>query len=163
MRGCPPQRLYCTSTSGPIHCIGDGQIVYFVGNHLRLGSDMPIFGSMMTISPPPMLDAAQLQEALGVKPGTKFEGCSGRVAQALGPDVMQSVKHLVPDLLAALPVLLYQGVSGWHTYSVACSDHQLTCLHAAAMRLLLGKHDMHPACMLVMVQCTSGEVISENF
>lgn len=53
-----------------------------------------------------------------MKPGTKFEGCSGRVAEALGPDVMKSVKALIPDLLAALPVLLYQGVSGWHI----CND-----------------------------------------
>ena len=51
----------------------------------------------------------QLQEALHVKPNTKFEGCSSKVAAALGPDVMKSVKYLIPDLLSALPVLLYQG------------------------------------------------------
>ncbi|KAL3157467.1 hypothetical protein ABBQ32_011934 [Trebouxia sp. C0010 RCD-2024] len=55
------------------------------------------------------LNLEEVQEALGVKPGTKFEGCSERVAEALGPDVMKSVKDLIPDLLAALPVLLYQG------------------------------------------------------
>lgn len=52
-----------------------------------------------------------LQEALNVKPNTTFVGCSDKVASALGPDVMKSVKPLIPDLLAALPVLLYQGES----------------------------------------------------
>jgi hypothetical protein len=50
-----------------------------------------------------------LQEALNVKPNTTFVGCSDKVAAVLGPDVMKSVKSLIPDLLAALPVLLYQG------------------------------------------------------
>lgn len=52
-----------------------------------------------------------LQEALNVKPNTTFVGCSDKVASVLGPDVMKSVKPLIPDLLAALPVLLYQGQS----------------------------------------------------
>jgi len=50
-----------------------------------------------------------LQEALNVKPNTTFVGCSDKAASVLGPDVMKSVKPLIPDLLAALPVLLYQG------------------------------------------------------
>ena len=77
-----------------------------------------------------------LQEALGVKPGTNFKGCSERVAEALGPDVMKSVKPLIPDLLAALPVLLYQGVSQTDQYTVigivnsaACHDHRLRWSH----------------------------------
>lgn len=45
-----------------------------------------------------------------MKPGTKFISCSDKVAAALGPDVMKTVKPLIPDLLAALPVLLYQGM-----------------------------------------------------
>ena len=51
-----------------------------------------------------------LQEALNVKPNTSFVGCSEEVASALAPDVMKTVKPLIPDLLAHLPVLLYQGV-----------------------------------------------------
>ena len=39
----------------------------------------------------------------------KFEECSEEVGNALGPDVMKSVKHLIPDILASLPLLLYQG------------------------------------------------------
>lgn len=39
----------------------------------------------------------------------RYESCSAEVAQALGADVMQSVAHLVPDLLEAYPLLLYQG------------------------------------------------------
>ena len=50
-----------------------------------------------------------MQAALKVKPNTTFVGCSDKVASALGPDVMKSVKHLMPDLLAWLPILLYQG------------------------------------------------------
>ena len=50
-----------------------------------------------------------VQEALGVAPGLRFESCSDEVGEALGPDVMKTVKHLVPDLLAAYPMLLYQG------------------------------------------------------
>lgn len=55
------------------------------------------------------LNLREVQEALNVKPNTTFVGCSDKVAAVLGPDVMKSVKPLIPDLLAALPVLLYQG------------------------------------------------------
>ena len=64
----------------------------------------------------------QLQEALQVRPNIKFEGCSSKVAAALGPDVMKSVKHLIPDLLSALPILLYQGLSNALTHIVAGSS-----------------------------------------
>lgn len=40
-----------------------------------------------------------------------YESCSNKVGEALGPDVMKSVKHLIPDILAALPLLLYQGTA----------------------------------------------------
>ncbi len=49
------------------------------------------------------------QEALGVPKHIVYESCSDKVGDALGPDVMKSVKHLIPDILAALPMLLYQG------------------------------------------------------
>lgn len=49
------------------------------------------------------------QEALGVPKHIVYESCSEKVGNALGPDVMKSVKHLIPDILAALPMLLYQG------------------------------------------------------
>ena len=39
----------------------------------------------------------------------KFESCSETVGNALGPDVMKSVKPLIPDILQSVPVLLYQG------------------------------------------------------
>ncbi|EFN52575.1 hypothetical protein CHLNCDRAFT_138581 [Chlorella variabilis] len=55
------------------------------------------------------LNLPEVQEALGVAPGLRFESCSDEVGEALGPDVMKTVKHLVPDLLAAYPMLLYQG------------------------------------------------------
>lgn len=45
--------------------------------------------------------------------GSRYEACSSAVGAALGPDVMQSVKRLVPDLLEAYPVLLYQGEFRW--------------------------------------------------
>lgn len=38
-----------------------------------------------------------------------FVACSDEVAHAMGPDVMKSVKHLIPDILAHIPLLLYQG------------------------------------------------------
>lgn len=79
-----------------------------------------------------------------MKPGTKFEGCSERVAEALGPDVMKSVKDLIPDLLAALPVLLYQGVSAWLICDIhlafRCSNHEIV-LPARALQLSLGHHE----------------------
>lgn len=42
-------------------------------------------------------------------PFLRFESCSERVGKVLGTDVMKSVADLVPDLLAALPMLLFQG------------------------------------------------------
>lgn len=38
-----------------------------------------------------------------------FESCSDEVGVALGPDVMKSVKPLIPDILQSVPLLLYQG------------------------------------------------------
>ncbi len=56
------------------------------------------------------LNLPEVKQALGADPSVTFESCSDAVGEALGPDVMLSVKHLVPDLLAAgLPLLLYQG------------------------------------------------------
>ncbi len=43
------------------------------------------------------------------EPGATFEACSATVADAMGPDVMKSIKHLIPDILAHVPMLLYQG------------------------------------------------------
>lgn len=50
-----------------------------------------------------------VKDALRADRNTTFVGCDPEVARALAPDVMKSVKHLIPDLLAHLPVLLYQG------------------------------------------------------
>ena len=59
------------------------------------------------------------QEALGVPGHVMFEECSGEVGDALGPDVMKSVKHLIPDVLASLPLLLYQG-GAWRNLCHIC-------------------------------------------
>lgn len=48
--------------------------------------------------------------------GSRYEACSAVVGEALGPDVMKSVKRLLPDLLEAYPLLLYQG----GPYSCVC-------------------------------------------
>ena len=50
-----------------------------------------------------------LQAGLGAHMDITFVGCSDEVNRILSPDVMKSVRQLFPDLLAALPVLLYQG------------------------------------------------------
>lgn len=50
------------------------------------------------------------QEALGAANLT-FVSCSAEVERILGPDIMRSVAHLVPDILEHLPILLYQGSS----------------------------------------------------
>lgn len=50
-----------------------------------------------------------MQEHLGAEKDIEFVSCSDKVGRVLGADVMKSVKHLIPDLLANYPVLLYQG------------------------------------------------------
>ncbi len=49
------------------------------------------------------------QSVLGVPEDLVFESCSEKVGTALGPDVMKSVKPLIPDILRRIPLLLYQG------------------------------------------------------
>ena len=49
------------------------------------------------------------QEAIHAQPDATFEACSATVADAMEPDVMKSIKHLIPDILAHVPMLLYQG------------------------------------------------------
>ena len=58
---------------------------------------------------PAMKMLPALQEHLGVVKDIVFEGCSPRVEQALSADIMRSAKSIIPDLLASLPMLLYQG------------------------------------------------------
>ena len=41
--------------------------------------------------------------------GLQYESCSERVGEVLGRDVMKTVAPLIPDLLAAYPLLLFQG------------------------------------------------------
>lgn len=55
------------------------------------------------------LNTEQVKQALGIDADTTFESCSQQVDKVLGPDVMKSVKYLLPDLLDRYPVLLYQG------------------------------------------------------
>jgi vitellogenic carboxypeptidase-like protein len=50
----------------------------------------------------------------------EFQSCSDAVGEALGADVMRSVKALLPDLLAAYPLLLYQGM--WDAQDGAASS-----------------------------------------
>lgn len=57
------------------------------------------------------LNLPEVKEALGVDRRTQYVSCSPAVAEAMGPDVMRSVKHLLPDILERLPVLLYQVIS----------------------------------------------------
>ena len=56
------------------------------------------------------LNRPEVKAALGVPKGVAFESCSAAVEEVLGPDVMKSVVDLVPDLLAAFPLLRYQGL-----------------------------------------------------
>ena len=51
-----------------------------------------------------------MQAALGVAGKVDFESCSEEVGEILGLDIMKSVKYLIPDILAHVPMLLYQGV-----------------------------------------------------
>lgn len=56
------------------------------------------------------LNQPAVKSSLGVPDHVDFESCSEEAGRALGADVMQSVKHLLADVLEAVPVLLYQGV-----------------------------------------------------
>ena len=53
------------------------------------------------------------QEVLGADQSASWLRESREVEEALKIDNMQSIKDLVPDLLASLPVLFYQGVQVW--------------------------------------------------
>ena len=83
-----------------------------------------------------------------MKLGSKFVGCSDKVAAALGPDVMKTVKPLIPDLLAALPVLLYQGRIPSTAYTVLsivesmCEFVKTTCKHVGSDSTLTSKGEL---------------------
>ncbi|KXZ46405.1 hypothetical protein GPECTOR_44g8 [Gonium pectorale] len=55
------------------------------------------------------LNLPEVKEALRALPNITYVSCSDAVRAAMGADVMRSVKHLLPDILARIPVLLYQG------------------------------------------------------
>ncbi|KAK9836018.1 hypothetical protein WJX81_006526 [Elliptochloris bilobata] len=57
------------------------------------------------------LNQAHVKEALGVPKDKEWIQKSEAVKSALIEDVMRSVAPLFPDLLAAMPVLLYQGAT----------------------------------------------------
>lgn len=51
----------------------------------------------------------RVKAAMGADTAVNYSSCSAVVADFMANDTMQSVKKLIPDLLAHLPVLLYQG------------------------------------------------------
>ncbi len=59
----------------------------------------------------PRRRARRAQAALGVPADKEWIRKSEPVRKALAGEVMRSVAHLFPDLLARLPVLLYQGAT----------------------------------------------------
>jgi hypothetical protein len=63
-----------------------------------------------------------------VPPEVQFDSCSEQVGAALGRDVMKSVKHLIPDLLDALPLLLFQGGLGCGLLILHAWAHGLVCV-----------------------------------
>lgn len=60
-----------------------------------------------------------------------YSSCSDVVGKHMSADVMQSVEHLVPDILNNIPVLLYQ-VSCCnlpvHTYRLHFHMHVVFCI-----------------------------------
>eukprot|EP00197_Chlamydomonas_leiostraca_P013626 CAMPEP_0202860512 /NCGR_PEP_ID=MMETSP1391-20130828/2179_1 /ASSEMBLY_ACC=CAM_ASM_000867 /TAXON_ID=1034604 /ORGANISM="Chlamydomonas leiostraca, Strain SAG 11-49" /LENGTH=416 /DNA_ID=CAMNT_0049539683 /DNA_START=7 /DNA_END=1253 /DNA_ORIENTATION=+ len=57
------------------------------------------------------LNLPEVREAMGARKGAPlpYTSCSEAVGRAMAGDTMRSVAHLLPDILAHLPVLLYQG------------------------------------------------------
>jgi carboxypeptidase C (cathepsin A) len=55
------------------------------------------------------LNLDTVKEAMGAHPGVKYVSCSKVVGDKMAADTMQSVRHLLPDVLEHMPVLLYQG------------------------------------------------------
>ncbi|GIL55970.1 hypothetical protein Vafri_11432, partial [Volvox africanus] len=53
-------------------------------------------------------DPTQVKEAMRADPTVNYSSCSDTVRDAMAADVMRSVKYLISDLLAHIPVLLYQ-------------------------------------------------------
>lgn len=96
---------------------------------------------------------SSLQEELGVQPGSRYAACSPAVGAALGPDVMQSVRRLIPDLLEAYPLLLYQGefcVAGCcpdeckQCVGLDDGDRCVPCIHACTPRPTSHAPPMYP-------------------
>lgn len=56
-----------------------------------------------------LLNNLEVKKALGAKENITFEVCSDAVGEALGDDVMKSVKYMVEYLVKNSKVLLYQG------------------------------------------------------
>ena len=71
-------------------------------------------------------DDAGLQDHLGVPVDINFTSCSEVVDKILQPDVMKDVANLVPDLLAELPVLLYQGERLLEDAKMVCTPRNPT-------------------------------------
>mmetsp|Transcript_37071 Transcript_37071/g.82444 ORF Transcript_37071/g.82444 Transcript_37071/m.82444 type:complete len:527 (-) Transcript_37071:417-1997(-) len=55
------------------------------------------------------LNLPEVRAALGAKQELNYSSCSEVVGDIMAADTMRSVKHLLPDVLDHLPVLLYQG------------------------------------------------------
>ncbi|GLI71702.1 hypothetical protein VaNZ11_017008 [Volvox africanus] len=55
------------------------------------------------------LNLPEVKEAMRADPAVNYSSCSDAVRNAMAADVMRTVKYLISDLLAHIPVLLYQG------------------------------------------------------
>lgn len=66
----------------------------------------------------------------------QYSSCSEAVMAVLAPDTMKSSKHLLEDLLAVMPVLLYQVMlarqQGWpNRQALRVQDSGLCCFHCS--------------------------------
>ncbi|GAX77586.1 hypothetical protein CEUSTIGMA_g5030.t1 [Chlamydomonas eustigma] len=55
------------------------------------------------------LNLEAVKEAMSAHPDLNYVSCNKVVGEKMAADTMQSVKHLLPDVLEHIPVLLYQG------------------------------------------------------
>jgi hypothetical protein len=80
-----------------------GHVALCLWNHM-----LPAVGLHANCPPRPAAPRLQVKESMRVRPHVQYVSCSKVVGRVMGADVMRSVKHLLPDILDHMHVLLYQ-------------------------------------------------------
>jgi len=120
IKGCKSMKALCVTAANECNAAVVAPIMAFGAQRLFNGSQMNPYDIRIPCAKPPLcydfgpadslLGSKETQQALGTKPGVKWEECNMKVHGAMMGDWMNNLEEGIPNVLAAgVKVLIYAG------------------------------------------------------